>query len=159
MSTYRQRIDRLARCHLAFAVANCALNPRFATVTVGSCGDSWKLWRVAGEASNMMENAVSILNVIFFVELQQTEISERKLFIFHLRSLLKNQQYNRGAIREASQEWSASDHTHTKSWQNSAGSHVQDTINVDRMEIYIYTLPNRLPIGPQSTTHLWQKHN
>ena len=86
MSTYRQRIDRLARRHLAFAVANYALNPRFAAVTVGSCGDSWKwkLRRVAGEASNMAENALSILIVIFSVHLQQTEISERKLFIFHL---------------------------------------------------------------------------
>ena len=84
MSTYRQRIDSLARRHLAFAVANCALNPRFAAVTVGSCGDSWKLRWVAGEASNMTENALSILIVIFSVQLQQTEISERKLFIFHL---------------------------------------------------------------------------
>ena len=32
----------------------------------------------------MTENALSILIVIFSVELQQTEISERKLFIFHL---------------------------------------------------------------------------
>ena len=84
MSTYRQRIDRLARRHLGFSVANYALNPRFAAVTVGSCGDSWKLRRVAGEASNITENALSILIVIFSVQLQQTEISERKLFIFHL---------------------------------------------------------------------------
>ena len=84
MSTYRQQINRLGRRHLAFAVAHCALNPRFAAVTVGSCGDSWKLRRVAGEASNMTENALSILIVIFSAQLQQTEISERKLFIFHL---------------------------------------------------------------------------
>ena len=32
----------------------------------------------------MTENAPSILIVIFSVQLQQTEISERKLFIFHL---------------------------------------------------------------------------
>ena len=88
MSTYRQRIDRLARHHLAFA--NCALNLRFAAVTVGSCGDSWKLRRVAGEANNMMENALSILIVIFSVQLQQTEISERKLFIFHLGNRVTN---------------------------------------------------------------------
>ena len=31
----------------------------------------------------MMENALSILIVIFSVQLQQTEISERKRFIFH----------------------------------------------------------------------------
>ena len=32
----------------------------------------------------MTENALSILIVIFSVQLQQTEISEGKLFIFHL---------------------------------------------------------------------------
>ena len=32
----------------------------------------------------MTENALSILIVIFSVQLQQTKISERKLFIFHL---------------------------------------------------------------------------
>ena len=32
----------------------------------------------------MTENARSILSVNFSVQLQQTEISERKLFIFHL---------------------------------------------------------------------------
>ena len=32
----------------------------------------------------MTENALSILSVIFSIQLQQTEISERKLFIFHL---------------------------------------------------------------------------
>ena len=32
----------------------------------------------------MTENALSILIVIFSVQLQQTEISERELFIFHL---------------------------------------------------------------------------
>ena len=35
----------LERRHLAFAVANCVLNQRFAAATVGSCGDSWKLQR------------------------------------------------------------------------------------------------------------------
>ena len=74
----------LERRHLAFAVANCVFNLMFAAVTVGSCGDSWKLCRVAGEASNMTGNALSILIVIFSAQLQQTEISERKLFIFHL---------------------------------------------------------------------------
>ena len=47
------------------------------------CGSCCKLRRVAGEARNMTENAFSIL-IIFSVQLQQTEISERKLFIFHL---------------------------------------------------------------------------
>ena len=36
----------------------------------------------------MMENALSILTVIFSVQLQLTEISERKLFIFDLSVLL-----------------------------------------------------------------------
>ena len=36
----------------------------------------------------MTENALSILIVIFSTELQQTEISERKLFIFHLEKCL-----------------------------------------------------------------------
>ena len=46
------------------------------------CSSCWKLRRVAGEAHNMTENALSILIVIFSLQLQQTEISERKLFIF-----------------------------------------------------------------------------
>ena len=50
--------------------------------TVGSCGNYWMLRRVAGEAHNMTENAFSILIIIFFVRLQQTKISNRKLFIF-----------------------------------------------------------------------------
>ena len=50
-------------------------------VTAGSCGDRWKLRRVAGEAHDMTENALSIF-IIFSVHLQQTETSGRKLFIF-----------------------------------------------------------------------------
>ena len=75
-------------CHLAFAVANCVLNLRFSAATVGRCGDGWKLRRVAGEARNMMENALSILILIFSVQLQQTETSDRKLFIYHLGILV-----------------------------------------------------------------------
>ena len=52
-------------------------------MTVGSCGDCWKLRRVAGKAHNMTENALSILIVIFSGHLQQTNNSGRKLFIFH----------------------------------------------------------------------------
>ena len=74
----------LGRRHLAFAVANGVLNQRFSAATVGCCGNGWKLRRVAGEARNMTENALSISIVIFSVHLQQTEISERKPFIFHL---------------------------------------------------------------------------
>ena len=73
----------LGRCHLAFAVANGVLNLRFSAATVGGCGNGRKLRRVAGEARNMTENALSI-GIIFSVHRQQTEISERKLFIFHL---------------------------------------------------------------------------
>ena len=75
----------LERRHLAFAVANCLLNRRFARAAVGSCGDCWKLLRVAGKACNVTENALCILIVLFFVQLQQTEISDRKLFIFQHR--------------------------------------------------------------------------
>ena len=50
--------------------------------TVGSCGNCWKLRQVAGKARNMTENALSNL-IIFSVQLQQTETSEKKLFIFH----------------------------------------------------------------------------
>ena len=73
----------LERRYLAFAVANCVFNLRFAAAlldaaaTAGSCGGL--LARPA-----MTENALSILSVRFSVQLQQTEISERKLFIFHL---------------------------------------------------------------------------
>ena len=52
--------------------------------TVGRCGDGWKLRWIAGEARNLTENALSILIIIFSIQLQQTEISERKLLIFHL---------------------------------------------------------------------------
>ena len=38
----------------------------------------------------MTENALPILIVIFSVQLQQTEISERKLFIFHLGYMPSN---------------------------------------------------------------------
>ena len=68
----------LGRCHLAFSVANCVLNRRFAPVAVGSCDGL-----PARPANcNMTENALSILIVIFSVQLQQTKISDRKQFIF-----------------------------------------------------------------------------
>ena len=95
-SRYRRRITDtlriqstmvwLGRCDLAFAVANGVLNLRFSAATVGRCSDGRKLRRVASEALNMTENALSIWIVIFSVHLQQTEISERKLFIIHLGS-------------------------------------------------------------------------
>ena len=53
-----------------------------AAATAGSCGDCWKLQRVADKACNMTENALSILIVIFSIQLKQTETSDRKLFIF-----------------------------------------------------------------------------
>ena len=52
------------------------------TATDGGCCDCWKLQRVAGKAHNMMENALSILIVIFSIQLQQTETSDRKLCNF-----------------------------------------------------------------------------
>ena len=36
-----------------------------ALATAGGCSDCWKPWRVAGDACNMTENALSILIVIF----------------------------------------------------------------------------------------------
>ena len=66
-STIQSTRAGIGRRHLAFAVANCVLNRRFAAVIVGSCGDCRKLRRVADEARNMMENALSILIVIFSV--------------------------------------------------------------------------------------------
>ena len=83
-SAIQSTIVWLRRRHLAFAVANGVLNRRFSAATVGCCGDGWKLRWVAGEAHNMTENDLSIWIVIFSVHLQQTKISERKLFIFHL---------------------------------------------------------------------------
>ena len=62
--TTNQQASKTPSC---ICSCNCALNPRFAAVTVGSCGDSWKLRRVAGQASNMTENALSILIAIFSV--------------------------------------------------------------------------------------------
>ena len=51
-------------------------------MTAARCGDCWKLWRVAGKARNLTENALSFFIVIFSVQLQQTETSDRKLCIF-----------------------------------------------------------------------------
>ena len=50
----------LGRRHLAFAVANGVLNWRFSAATVGRCGNGWELRRVASEARNITENALSI---------------------------------------------------------------------------------------------------
>ena len=81
-STIQSTRAGLGRCHLAFADANSILNWRFAMAAVGSCGACWKLQQVAGEACNMTANALFIL-IIFSVQLQQTEISDRKPFILH----------------------------------------------------------------------------
>ena len=45
----------------------------------------------------MTENNLSILIVIFSVQLQQTEISERKLFIFHLSQPLAKKYADKAA--------------------------------------------------------------
>ena len=58
------------------------LQTHWSSQTVYYCSDSWKLRQVAGKACNMTENALSILIVIFSVQVQQTDISDRKLFIF-----------------------------------------------------------------------------
>ena len=91
MSTYSWRIYNtvnkvgFGRCHLAFAVANCVLNRRFAAVTVGGCGDCWKLWWLLEAAMGCWQYDGKFsfyFNSYFSVQLQQTEISDRKLFIF-----------------------------------------------------------------------------
>ena len=71
----------LGRRHLAFSVANCVLNLRFAAALLDAAATSGSCDGLL--ASNMTENALSILIVIFSVQLQQTKISKRKLFIFH----------------------------------------------------------------------------
>ena len=68
----------------AWKTPSCICSCKLCFKSEVCCGCSWKLRRVAGEAGNMTENALSILIVIFYIQLQQTEISERKLFIFHL---------------------------------------------------------------------------
>ena len=87
MSTYRRWITDTVNNGVAWKTPcicsyQLCIKSEVCCGTVGHCGDSWKLRWVAGEARNMMENALSILIVIFSVQLQQTEISERKLFIF-----------------------------------------------------------------------------
>ena len=82
MSTYSWWIDDTVNKGRAWKTLSCICSCQLCIKSEACCGDSWKLWRVAGEACNMMENALSILIVIFSIQLQQTEISEWKLFIF-----------------------------------------------------------------------------
>ena len=93
MSTYSQQIDDtlLGRCHLAFA--NCVLNRRFAATIAGSGSCDGFPVRPA-----MTKNVLSIL-IIFSVQLQQTEISDRKLFIFQHGKLAQTLNYTM-VIRE-----------------------------------------------------------
>ena len=84
-STIQSTRAGLGRCHLAFAVANYLLNWRFATATVGSCSDCWKLQWVAGKARTQYDRKCAFyFNCSFFrtKQLQHTKISDRKLFIF-----------------------------------------------------------------------------
>ena len=90
MSTCRQQIADRVNNGMAWKTPSCicscqlCIKYEVCCVTVGHCGNGLKLQRIAGKARNMMENALSILIVIFSIPLQQTEISERKLFIFYL---------------------------------------------------------------------------
>ena len=82
-----QRLQQLWSLEVAVTVGSCVDCWKLrglleAAATSGSCGDCWKLRRVAGKAYNMIEKALSILIVIFSIQLQQTETSDRKLFIF-----------------------------------------------------------------------------
>ena len=89
MSTCRQQIADRVNNGVAWKTPSCicscqlCIKSEVCCGTVGRCGDGWKLRWIAGEACNMTENALSILIIIFSVQLQQTKISERKLFIFH----------------------------------------------------------------------------
>ena len=78
---YSQQWCGLEDAILHLQLPNCWMLRRR---VAGEACNGWKLQRVAGEACNMTENALSIWTVIFSVHLQQTEISERKQFIFHL---------------------------------------------------------------------------
>ena len=95
MSTCRQQIADRVNNGVAWKTLSCicscqlCIKSEVCCGTVGRCGDGWKLRRITGKARNMMENALSILIVIFSVQLQQTEIWERKLFIFHLWVLIR----------------------------------------------------------------------
>ena len=62
--------------------------------TVGSCGDCWKLRRLLEAETSCWRGpqydgkcSLYILIVIFFVQLQQTETSDRKLFILNYELL------------------------------------------------------------------------
>ena len=70
------------------------------TSTGLGCRLGWKLRRVAGEAQNMMENALSILIVIFSIQLKQTETSDRKLCVFHHSSVTHLRSYTNSAITD-----------------------------------------------------------
>ena len=89
LSTCRRQIANRVKNGVAWKMPSCicscqlCIKSQVCCSTVGRCGDGCKLRRIAGEARNMTENAISILIVIFSIQLQQTQISERKLFIFH----------------------------------------------------------------------------
>ena len=92
--TYRRQIGDTVNNVVAWKMPSCicscqlCIKSEVCCGTVGCCGNGWKLRWVAGKASNMTENALSILIVFSSVQLQQTEIWERKLFIFHHGSLI-----------------------------------------------------------------------
>ena len=88
-SLYRRWIGDTVNNGVAWKTPSCICSYQWCIKSEVFCGNCWTLRRwVAGEACNMMENALSIWIVIFSVHLQQTEISERKLFIFHLSLFL-----------------------------------------------------------------------
>ena len=77
------------------------------TATAEGCSDCWKLWQLLEAAATagscdglparprMTENALSIQIVIFSTQLQQTETSERKLFISqHGISMCHSERYS-----------------------------------------------------------------
>ena len=71
-STIQSTRAGLGRHHLAFAVANCLWNQRFATATVGSCGDCWKLWRLLEATTSCQwgpqyDRKCSLFYLLFFL--------------------------------------------------------------------------------------------
>ena len=87
MSTYSRWIDDTVNKGRAWKMPSCICSCQLFIKSEVCNGNCWKLRGLLEAATgcwqgpNMMENTLSIL-IIFSVQLQQTEISDRKLFIF-----------------------------------------------------------------------------
>ena len=90
LSTHSRRINDTVNNGRAYKMPSCICSCQLCIKSEVCFSDCWRLQRVAGETHNMTENALSILIVIFSVQLQQTEISDRKLFIFQHSPMLNS---------------------------------------------------------------------